>query len=657
MRILGRVALALVMLAGVVRAQDASRPPVVAVAMGDSIRLYVLAPPPGMRGFVVSGGLAGESAVRLTPGPVTAVRDAREAAIMLDSDLDAVMRALDVSDELSMMRKLETEEFAANLLSVRYPSVARVRGRFWTAGGMRRGAEYAYRVEFVDALGKPVGAPVLLRLRQADVAAAPVTTAKLAQGDRSAKLTWTYPRQRDNPQDLVWGFNIYRSEGAGAPSLLNPFPLLRDEGKPSEYEDRSLSPGHEYRYSVRAVDIAGRESAPSAVMVARSLDKVAPAPAGDIVARDGDGRSTLVWPQSPELDLAGYHVERSRGLDKPWVRLTAKLIPPDRPTFTDSTLSGGVQYFFRVVAVDSSGNEARASNAVSTLPVDRTPPLAPTAVTARAGAGHAALLSWTASRSPDVIGYYVMRGETLEHLTRVNSKPVAGVSMRDAGADSAGLPEGRRYQYRVFAVDEAFNESPAAAAYVDIPDDVPPRAPTGMSARGVLGRRVEIGWSASPSADVVRYVVERMDSTGTRTTIATRSAARMEIVRDTLVHRGARYTYSVIAVDSAGNRSTPASDTLLFASATPPPSPRNALARKTAEGVEIQWERVISSELAGYVVYKSDMATGTFTRVTAKPTSALSFVDRGARGTDYYVVRAVDTSRNESGASPAVRAP
>ncbi|MDB4906309.1 MAG: Fibronectin type domain protein [Gemmatimonadetes bacterium] len=658
-RLLGRITALAALAAGarIAGAQAPARPPLLAVAKGDSVRIYLLTPPPSFQGYNVYGGPVGSAMTLLTPEPVRPVRNPMIAAGMLGMDREPVMHALDVTDEGAMLHKLEADQFASGVLGFLYPSVSTMLGRLWTTGGLRSGGDYAYRVEFVDLQGKPTSQSAQARIHIADIPVAPPTAPRAAVTDRTAEFTWSYPAHRGNSDDLAFGFNVYRATGSTAPVLVTPSPLLRDETKPALFKDPDLPLGVSYSYTVRAVDVVGRESVPTAPVSVIARDKIPPASALKLVGEAGDRRVSLVWPQAPEPDAAGYHVERSKGLDKPYLRITTKLIAVEKPSYTDSTLSGGTQYFFHIVTVDSSGNESKPSNPVSMLPVDRDPPTAPTLVKAALAPKHTLQVSWTASTSPDVIGYYVLRGESRSVMSRITDKPLAVATIHDIGPDSIGLVAGHKYYYSVIALDGAFNESPAALADIVIPDDVPPGAPTGFHAENVLGRRVDLGWSASPALDVVRYVVERVDSAGTVKPLALVKVSAERAARDTAVKHGRTYHYRVIAVDSAGNKSVPAEDSVTFGTATPPPAPRNAYARKAADGVTVHWERVVSPELAGYQVYRSSLPTGVFELVTPKPISVLSFVDKGASATMYYRVRAVDISHNSSAPSPAVRVP
>ncbi len=93
-------------------------------------------------------------------------------------------------------------------------------------------------------------------------------------------------------------------------------------------------------------------------------------------------------------------------------------------------------------------------------------------------------------------------------------------------------------------------------------------------------------------------------------------------------------------------------DSVTFRDFTPPPAPRAASARLVAGTVEVRWERVVASELAGYNVYRATLPTGVYTRLTPVPLTGLAFADSTGRAGLFYRVRAVDRSGNESAASP-----
>jgi fibronectin type 3 domain-containing protein len=99
---------------------------------------------------------------------------------------------------------------------------------------------------------------------------------------------------------------------------------------------------------------------------------------------------------------------------------------------------------------------------------DTFPPHAPSGLEVVPGGATAADrsidLSWTPDTDADLGGYFVYRQEVDPNgvvtgtVTRLNTTPVVGPAYRDQTA----LP-GRRYAYRVTAVDTAENESAPSA--------------------------------------------------------------------------------------------------------------------------------------------------------------------------------------------------
>ncbi len=123
----------------------------------------------------------------------------------------------------------------------------------------------------------------------------------------------------------------------------------------------------------------------------------------------------------------------------------------------------------RVLTVTLSGHSLELRSPVSppiTLTLrDIFPPHIPTGLEAVPGGisptDRSIDLSWTPDSDADLAGYFVYRqdidasGAVAGTATRLNSTPVVGPAYRDQTAQP-----GRRYVYRVSAVDQAGNESP-----------------------------------------------------------------------------------------------------------------------------------------------------------------------------------------------------
>jgi fibronectin type 3 domain-containing protein len=114
------------------------------------------------------------------------------------------------------------------------------------------------------------------------------------------------------------------------------------------------------------------------------------------------------------------------------------------------------------VAVEGSA-ESLPSNPVNVNVPDTFPPSIPTNVTALASPDGIEL-SWERSPESDVAGYYVYRATGVSSFTRVD-----GLSSLPVFSDK-NVEHGKKYAYRVSAVDTSGNESErSAAAEVEAP--------------------------------------------------------------------------------------------------------------------------------------------------------------------------------------------
>src|SRR5205085_2589621 len=118
--------------------------------------------------------------------------------------------------------------------------------------------------------------------------------------------------------------------------------------------------------------------------------------------------------------------------------------------------------------------------------------------------------------------------------------------------------------------------------------------------------------------------------------------------------------YRVVAVDTIAQESTaPATANAARpsgpADTTSPAAPQGITGSNTKTSVVLDWANNAEGDLAGYNVYRSTSATGTFTKVTGSPIAASPYTDSTApQGvTSYYRVSAVDQDGNESGFATA----
>lgn len=117
-----------------------------------------------------------------------------------------------------------------------------------------------------------------------------------------------------------------------------------------EYYDRDLLDGVTYEYRVAGVSFQGDLSRYSAI--AQATTKFPPPPLNHIVASDSIMRTiSLKWEASTIKDLTGYVVYASQD-EKGRFKKIAEVL---KPSFEFKTEKDGMEWFFKVVAVDKDG--------------------------------------------------------------------------------------------------------------------------------------------------------------------------------------------------------------------------------------------------------------------------------------------------------------
>ncbi|WP_454085363.1 PA14 domain-containing protein [Georgenia sp. Marseille-Q6866] len=267
----------------------------------------------------------------------------------------------------------------------------------------------------------------------------------------------------------------------------------------------------------------------------------------------------LGWQASVSEDTLGYRVYRSleQGVVTEGVAYSGETLLGDT-SFFDPNVDPGQTYYYVVTAVDAAGNESVASNEVE---VTLEQILPPTDVAASAGAETIGV-TWTASATTSVVGYYVYRGTeagvTADGAPISGADPVMGTSFTDNTAEV-----GKAYFYAVVAVDgegrmsDLSNE--VVAQILETPDTEAPAAPAELA--GTAGDGVvDLSWTASDSEDVAGYRIHRAlePEVGTSTTTEVVSGEGLVLeptYTDMSVTNGTTYHYAVEAVDRAGNTS------------------------------------------------------------------------------------------------------
>ena len=183
--------------------------------------------------------------------------------------------------------------------------------------------------------------------------------------------------------------------------------------------------------------------------------------------------------------------------------------------------------------------------------------------------------------------YHLYRGELASGSVDTASRDIAEAKWKTkpallASPDSNQYADtafdfGKDYVYTVRAVvlseNQPLESNDSSPAIVSPRDTFPPGAPQNLSAAVVPGEsaatvQVDLSWSINLEADLAGYRVYRSEEEGTRGQLVNSELLPTPALRDNSVQPGHHYWYSVIAVDRAGNESSP-SATLAVDAAQP----------------------------------------------------------------------------------------
>lgn len=286
---------------------------------------------------------------------------------------------------------------------------------------------------------------------------------------------------------------------------------------------------------------------------------------------------------------------------------------------------------FRSAIADASSGEVDCGALKGGQPSgDFTPPGTPQNLRAAVPNPPQVELAWDpATDDASVVSYRVYRNGAFVATTTAP----AWTDTNASGTDS----------YSVRAVDAAGNLGDASASVpTPVPDHTPPTAPTSVTATLLSGpTRVALTWTASSdTVGVTGYEVSR-DGTVVGTPAGPSFTDDAAAPGD--------HTYSVVALDAAGNRSDPATAqvTVPAPASLAPPTSLTAGALSRPPRVQLGWVAG-DGHAAGYRIYRNGTSIAT--------TTVTSYLDAAVKAkTKYtYAVAALDGAGGESQQSATV---
>jgi chitodextrinase len=252
-------------------------------------------------------------------------------------------------------------------------------------------------------------------------------------GDASVSLDWT-----SNTETDLAGYNVYQSTDNTTFTKVNTSLITT---KP--YSITGLTNGTTYYFTVSSVDTSGNESTQS-TSVSSTPTVGDTTPPGEVTALSETHTDTtvdLTWTNPTDTDFSHSKVYRDGVLVGNNITTAS---------FSDSGLTAGTDYTYKVTTVDTSGNESTGTSLLvtTTSTTDITAPEPPTNVEVTP-LNTALYVKYDFSVSDDVYGYNVYVDGVKYNTSEIQTNYY----------NVEGLTNGTTYSIQVSAVDTSGNES------------------------------------------------------------------------------------------------------------------------------------------------------------------------------------------------------
>ncbi len=425
-------------------------------------------------------------------------------------------------------------------------------------------------------------------------------------------------------------YSIYSGPSAGNTSTLIASGLTG-----TSFASTGLAASTTYFYNIVAV-LSGSPSSPSNVAVATTQAATAATPAAPFGLSASSGSASQInlnWQPSTTSGVTyTVYLGTVSGATTTLVMsgLTAQ-------NYSVSGLLDNTSYYFTVKAVSSGGVSSAASNQ-ATATTQALPATPPTGLAASAVSATQINLSWSAVANTGAT-YAVYYGTTSGAENTMLATGISGTTY-----SATGLTASTTYYFIVRSISAGGTSSPSIQAsattpaagvpVVPVTPPAAPAAPSALVATVVSSTQINLSWSPSSTASVTYTVYS--GSTAMASGLAATSYSATGLTPSTA------YTFTVVAVSSAGS-SSPSNAASATTQATPPPTAPSGLAATaiSSSQINLSWTASPTSGVT-YSLY-SGLASGGESNILASGINATSYSAQGLNASTayYFIVKAV----------------
>lgn len=490
-----------------------------------------------------------------------------------------------------------------------YTTLASPTSTSYSDPSLTNGTTYYYVVTAINAAGESALSNQASAVPGSSVLPAP-TGLKGVAGNQQASLTW-------GTVTGATSYNLYRSTGGSYYGTLYQQGLTG-----TTYSDMGLTNSTVYSYYVCAVNVNGQGSQSASI----SLTPGAAALAAPSLSVQSSGSTSVSLSWTSVTGAASYNVYRSTAAggegSVPLATGTTST------SYSDSGLTSGTTYYYKVVAVGPAGEGAFSNEASATPGATALPP---------------PILKGTTAGTQNTLTWSSVPGATSYNLYRSINGPYSAIlyqqGLTATTYSDMGLTSGTAYSYYVDPVSASGQGTPSNTVTLT-PGSTALPAP--LLTASTSGTYISLSWTSVTGA--ASYNLYRSTTAGGEGSIPYKvdvSIGTGTSFSDSSLTTGTTYYYTVAPV-GPGGEGTASNE----ASATVGTAPLAAPILKGVAGATsnaLTWNAVAGA--TSYNLYRS--TGGSYYSILYKQgLTATSFTDNGlTAGTAYsYSVAGVNTS-------------
>jgi uncharacterized protein len=337
-----------------------------------------------------------------------------------------------------------------------------------------------------------------------------VTDLKQNQFGNKVYLTWYKAEKEDD----FLGYKVYCSQFNDSLFLPLNEKLLNFEDSSFSYVPNSLGV---HFYKVAAIDEDENEAL-SAEVITEVIDNDPPSiPTGMNIVAD-TGRLIVRWNANPEGDILGYKLYRSVKGDESSLALISSL-PIIGLEFIDPLPKNAINSFtYSVFAIDTNLNEGKRSKMFSSRMMDATAPKAPFIKEIIQIDEKTIKIVWLKNTELDLKGYLLTRKDESDSLADFVQVNLNMIPTSVAEYTDRKINVGKKYAYKLFALDSMENQSTASNVYKFQGKEKKEKLDITLKITALKYKKMQSGvkirWKPSKYPENIKFMVFKQSETG-----------------------------------------------------------------------------------------------------------------------------------------------